>query len=286
MNSSFTLPGGTVLYLEEASRGLRLYPALDGARLELTVKVWASQAVPQLSMQMSANLQASRRPHHDARRIGPVRPTGLVTVNPSPTQVVFTGHVSAQGLREIEEMRHSNALWLTLTDLRLTGAVSEPAGLAEFTGTDMPIEVLSEEWTTQLEKVTATSYVEILVPVTDDPEMATAAGRLRTARQYIRDGIYNAVASELRQALDAVRGAYDTKNVADTTRPKKARERSVPERWALTVEDTYSLLSAFIHDDEEAIAGAVLDRALAVNLLGDVAGKVHRLAADRGPNQI
>jgi hypothetical protein len=47
------------------------------------------------------------------------------------------------------------------------------------------------------------------------------------------------------------------------------------------VEDSYSLLSAFIHDDEDAIAGATLDRALAVNLLADVAGKVHRLAADR-----
>jgi hypothetical protein len=93
--------------------------------------------------------------------------------------------------------------------------------------------------------------------------------------------VFSAVPAELRQALDPVRAAYDTKDVVQKARDKKARDRSVLERWVLTVEDTYSLLSAFIHDDEEAIEGASLDRALAVNLLGDVAGKVHRLAADR-----
>jgi hypothetical protein len=89
--------------------------------------------------------------------------------------------------------------------------------------------VLSQEWTTRLEKVTATSSVDILIPVSDEVEVATAAGRLRTARQYIRDGSFKAVASELRQALD---------------------------------------------------------RAMAVNLLADVSGKVHRLAADRRAEQI
>lgn len=87
--------------------------------------------------------------------------------------------------------------------------------------------------TTQLEKVTATSYVDILVPVSDEVEVATAAGRLRTARQYIRDGSFKAVASELRQALDPVRVAYDTSTVAKEAKDKKPRERSVLERWGL-----------------------------------------------------
>ncbi|MBC6463480.1 hypothetical protein [Actinomadura sp. HBU206391] len=212
--------------------------------------------------------------------------TNLIAANPTPTQVVFVGHLSAHALREVEETRQGGSLWLALGELRATGLADEPVRLADFSGTDMPIEVLSQEWTTQLEKVTAASHVEILVPVTDDTGLATASGRLRAARRYIRDGVFNAAAPELRQALEPVRLAYDTVTVAKAARAKSARERSALERWALTVEDTYSLLIAFIHDDEEAISGAILDRALAVNLLGDVAGKVHRLAADRHAERV
>ncbi|WP_149264394.1 hypothetical protein [Actinomadura sp. K4S16] len=283
--SSFDLPGA-ILWLDEAPRGLRLYPAYDGAKVELTVRAWASQTNSSDSVRLAATLTAGPRPHQGQQPLGRVLATNRITVSSSPTALVFTGYVSGQALREVEEMRQGGPLWLELNDMRADGMTGGRVALLEFSGSNLPIEVLAEEWASQLERVTASAYVEILVPVTEDATLATAAGRLRTARSYIRDGVCSAVAPELRQALDPVREAYETQTAAATARTKKPRERSTLERWALMVEDTYALLSAFIHDDEEAIAGASLDRAMAVDLLGDVAGKVHRLAADRRAEKI
>ncbi|MGW7529098.1 hypothetical protein [Streptomyces sp. NPDC054783] len=222
-----------------------------------------------------------KNPSQDLRELALVSVQQAVGVTVSPSQTVFVGHVSSQALLETEELRAGGALWLVLRDLRGMSVGGDPVGFELSSGGDLQVEVFSEQWSTQMEKVSAASYIDVMVPVTDDPELQKVAGRLRTARSYIRDGIVNAVAAELRQALDAVRVAHDTKKLAPAIRDKKSRDRSVSERWMLEVEDTYSHLSAFIHDNEEAIAGAALDRAQAVELLANVAGKVHRLAADR-----
>jgi hypothetical protein len=286
--TTLSLPDGNVLWLEEAPKGLQLTPVLGGARLDLSVRIWASQAATRTDHLLAATLLVGDSPNTGLRELTRLSVDQVVTTLTRPSQIIFTGRVSAQALREAEEIRGGGPLWLVLRDLRATsvGGDPAPAGFAQATGTDLIIEVYAEEWSTQLEKVTPSSYVDVMVPVTDDAELATAAGRLRTARGYIRRGVFGAVAVELRQALDPVRDHYDTESLARGARAKKARERGVEERWALTVEDAYSLLSAFIHDDEEAIAGAVLDRAMAVNLLADVAGKVHRLAVDRRAQSI
>ncbi|EST17912.1 hypothetical protein [Streptomyces roseochromogenus] len=281
MTGSLNLPNGNTLWLEEAPKGLRLQPVLGGARLELSLRTWANQATPQTSLLLSATLLVGQNPSHDLQELALVSVQQAVNVTVSPNQTVFVGHVSGQALLETEELRAGGALWLVLRRLRGISVGGDPVGFEFSSGGDLAVEVFSEQWSTQMEKVSSASYIDVMVPITDDPELQKAAGRLRTARSYIRDGIFNAVAAELRQALDAVRVAYDTRKQAPTIRDKKSRDRSVLERWMLEVEDIYSHLSAFIHDDEEAIAGAALDRAQAVELLANVAGKVHRLAADR-----
>ncbi|MHA6761443.1 hypothetical protein [Streptacidiphilus sp. PAMC 29251] len=259
-----------------------MQPVLGGARIELTARNWTNQNTEQLHLQLSATLLVGKSPNVNLEELALVSVQRSVATNVSPGQATFVGHVSGQALQAVEELRAGGSLWLVLRGIRGTTVTGDPAGPVECTSaSDLQVEILSQEWSIQLEKATQASYIDILVPITDDPELAKATGRLRTARAYIRDGVFNAVAGELRQALDAVRVAYDTKKLIPAVRDKKARDRSVPERWMLEVEDTYSHLSAFIHDDEEAIAGAVLNRPQAVELLANVAGKVHRLAADR-----
>jgi hypothetical protein len=259
-----------------------LQPSLGGARIELSVRGRANRAQPATNLMLSATLLIGRTTH-DLRELAPVTVQWIVRTAVQPTNITFVGHVSTQALLELEELRQGGELWLAVRDVRATSIDGEPLGLAQ--GTDsgsLMIHVLSEEWSIQLEKVLNASYVDILIAVTDDPELQKATDRIKKARTYIRRGTFDPVAAELRQALDAVRVAYNTGALLKAARAKdKPRERNVQERWAVEVEDLYSLLSVFIHDDEEAIADAKLDRPLAMEFLGNVAGKLHRLAAER-----
>lgn len=101
-------------------------------------------------------------------------------------------------MREVEEARAGGELWLVLADLKATGLQGTPAKFFESIGTNLAIKVLAGQWAAELEKVTDASYVEILIPVTGDPEMSIAARRVRKARALIRGGEFNAAATELR----------------------------------------------------------------------------------------
>lgn len=152
MNTSFNL-GGTILWMEEAAHGLELKPEYDGARVELTVKAYANQAVPQMTLQVSGTLQAGHAMHHERHVLTSVTASNLVTVNPTPTGLAFGGHVSAQALREVEEMRGGGPVWLVLSNLRAIGLTGERTGLTEFTGGELAVQVLSQEWSTEMEKI-------------------------------------------------------------------------------------------------------------------------------------
>ncbi|MGH3261676.1 MAG: hypothetical protein ACRDNS_06755, partial [Trebonia sp.] len=204
----------------------------------------------------------------------------LVTPNQATSTQAFSGFVSDKALAELEEARQGGALRL---ELRAQAQMvhGDPPRLASSAGVDsVTVTIPAGSWAEQLEKVTATSFLEILVPITDDKQVASATGHLRTARAYLAEGKVKAMPTELREALDAVREAYGTKNALKTAASKAARARSVYERWVMTVETAYSELSAFIHEDDAAVAGAEIDRPLAVALLAQVAGMVARLAAE------
>lgn len=197
--------------------------------------------------------------------------------------MTLVGHVSTQALREVEEARSGGDLWLVLAGLKLvTITGTSPVKLAEsVAGPNVAVRVRAGQWAEEFEKVTDSSYVELLVPVTDDPELAIAAGRLSTARALIRRGDLDTVAAPLRQVLDPVRAFYKTRDVYQVAEPKKAKERNLNERFAMVVQNLYSWLSSFEHDDEDAIKGLVMDPAEANMALAEVAGLLHRLARDR-----
>jgi hypothetical protein len=158
---------------------------------------------------------------------------------------------------------------------------SAPAKFFEAAGGNLAVEVLAGQWAAELEKVTAASYVEILIPVTGDPELSVAAGRVRKARALIRAGEFNAAALALRQALEPARKFYRTLDSYNGALQKTPKERTENERFAMYVQSLFSWLTSYIHDDEESIKGCEMDRPAANQALGAVAGMLHRLARDR-----
>ena len=109
----------------------------------------------------------------------------LIQPNLTSTPLVLIGNVSAAALRAVEEYRQSGPLSPVL-DLRAQAVYGDPAALTTSFGHGLSIGQPTEEWVTQLENVTAASYVDVSIPVTNDPELVTAAGRVREARAHIR----------------------------------------------------------------------------------------------------
>lgn len=286
--TALNLPDGKALQLEQAPECLVLEPAFDGARVLLELKSWTQNAQQdQVSCQVSATLLAGRSHNpNEMRALAELLSDGLVYTHASPARLTLSGHASARALREVEEKREGSDLWLVLANLKVTTLSGTPARLFEGMGTNLAVKVLAGQWAAELEKVTDASYVEILVPVTDDPELSIAAGRVRKARALIRKGEFNSAAVELRQALDPVRAFYKTLDAHSMAVPKDPKKRTEDERFAMYVQGLFNWLTSFVHDDEESIKGCEMGRAEANQAIGAVAGLLHRLARDHATASI
>jgi hypothetical protein len=286
--TSLSLPDSKSLWVEQAAECLTLEPSFDGARIKVMLKTWTQNADKnQFPTQVTATVKAgaSTDPRH-ARHLAELRADDLVYAMASPSQVTLTGHVSAQALREVEEERQGGALWLMFELKSTTVSTGTPTQLFLGTGTGLAVKVLAGQWAEELEKVTATSFVEILIPVTDDPEFSLAAARLRKARDLIRNGEFTASATELRRALEPVRRFYKTLDVHSMAAPKPAKERSKEERFAVYVQSVFHWITSFVHDEDDSIKGCEMDRAEANQALAAVAGLLHRMARDQADRTI
>lgn len=274
------MPDGSFLNATEVAHPLRLYRAYGGATLKLQVGISSNQA-SNTQVSLAGVLHAGRSTQNELPELCRVACEWLITPNPATNTYTFTGFVTEKALSELEEYRQGGTLKLELRQLQAQLVHGEPPRLtaASNTGT-LTVTIPTGEWADELEKVTATSYLEILVPVTDDKQVASANAHLRTARSYLMEGKVKATPTEIRLALDTVRIAYGTKKALQAALSKKPTDRSVYDRWVVLVEGAYSTLSAFIHEDDEAVAGAEIDRPLAIALVAQVAGMVARLAAE------
>lgn len=211
--TSLSLPSGSnALWLEQAPRCLRLDPAFDGARITVELKAWTQSVPPdQVPVWVTATLLAGRTSSpREMRTLTRLHPKRLVYTQASPAQLTLSGEASGQALREVEEEREGGDLWLVLADITGMALHGTPVKFFQALGSNLAVEVLAGQWAAELEKVSDASYAEILIPVTSDPELSVASGRVRKARTLIRAGEFNAVAGELRQALDPVREFYQT----------------------------------------------------------------------------
>lgn len=288
MSTSMTLLNDLILRVEETPQGVALVSVLGGARLELKVQVFTNKEPHSAlgGVRLSGTVHVGNTMISRRHELCAVNTDYMFNPQVSPQTVTLQGYVSTEALRELEEVRLGGPLAMALEGPTAVWVEGNPPGasMMQARGTALAFQLYGEQWASQLENVTGASYVEVMVPITGDPELQTAAGRIRTARRYIGEGNLDAVAGELRQALEPVREAYDVLNLNKTGLAKTGadkKNRTKGERWALAVQSLYDYLSAFIHDDSEAIKGCTMDRAEANDALADVAGKLHRLATDR-----
>jgi len=165
------------------------------------------------------------------------------------TEYRFTGFISVEQLRAVEELRSgAESIWVTL-QVGATCVDGDPATLVGGTG-ELTFALSAGEWPQELDRVDAATYVEILIPVTSNPEHANAARRLRNARTLIQNDCAEEALAEARKALEFVRKAEGTLKIAQQAKDKTPRDRDLRERWAYLVEDIFSLLSGAAHDDQ------------------------------------
>ncbi|HEV2343435.1 MAG TPA: hypothetical protein VGS97_05025 [Actinocrinis sp.] len=286
----FRLPGDAYVYAMEDKLTVALTPDFDGARITVNVSVWTTYTsgdTEQRMIDFTARLTATKDRNAqlwDLPTLTTLQSAGLYATNTSPTTVKLVGHISSAALRELEELRDGGDFHLGLTHLKGMLLDKQPAlRLHQAEASAMTIRVRGGgEWAEQVQEVTNASYIDLMIPIIDDPELATAAARLNQARDLIRAGHFN-VAVQLRQVLDPVREYYDTLNAYKeaTAAGVKPKDRTEVQRFAMVVQSTYAWLSSYIHDDEEVIKGLDMDRAEAVQALGNVAGLLYRMGRDK-----
>lgn len=267
------------LVFEPTRRTLRLWPAVGGAQIELSIRVRRMTERKDASpYQISAAMMVGRNSHQGRQLLTLLTARHLVNPVQVATEFRLTGFISVEQLRVVEELRSGNgSIWIILEVSATCVDGSDPATLVSGSG-ELAFDLLSSEWLQELERVDAGTYIEILVPLTNNAEYANAVSRLRNARTLIQNDRAEEALAEARKALEIVRDGEDTQNIAQQARDKKPRDRDLRERWALLVEDIFSLLSGAAHDDQDTTEHFKWTRADAVALVGGTAGLLGRLA--------
>lgn len=266
------------LVFEPARQALRLWPAVGGAQIELSLSIRRTTERKDASpCQISAAMLVGKSPSRDRQLLTPLVAGHLVNPAQVATEFRFTGFISVEQLRAVEELRSgAESIWVTL-QIGATCVDGDPATLVGGTG-ELTFALSAGEWLQELDRVDAATYVEILIPVTSNPEHANAARRLRNARTLIQNDCAEEALAEARKALEFVRKAEGTLNIAQQAKDKTPRDRDLRERWAYLVEDIFSLLSGAAHDDQGTTEHFKWTRADAVALVGSTAGLLGRLA--------
>ncbi len=266
------------LVFEPARQALRLWPAIGGAQIELTLTIRrTAERKDSPPYQVSATLLVEQSPSRARHLLAPLGTGHLVNPVHVATEFRLAGFVSVEQLRVVEELRSGADSISVVLQVSVACVDGEPTTLVGGSG-EFSFMLSAGEWLQELERVDATTYVEILVPLTSNTEFANAVRRLRNARTLIRDDRVEEALAEARKALEFVRKAEGTLQIAQQAKGKSPHDRDLRERWASLVEDTFSLLSGAAHDDQGTTEHFQWTRADAVALVGSTAGLLGRLA--------
>ena len=251
--------------------------AVAGARIDLRLQVGTvvepKAAIP---YRVGGELYASRISNQDRRLV--CRLEGNYSITPTVRQTEFTlsGYVSDEQLRGIEAIRGGATHLCFGLELDADG-VDGPLPGSRFHHGGLTFPITAGEWCSELERVDAGAYVEILVPLPGPDLYVEAVLCLREARQLLRDGKLDSALVAARKALDPVVADARTADLALNARKKSARDRDLPERFAVLVDDLHSVLSGAAHVDE-VTEDFRYTRAEATGLVAAAAGLLHRLA--------
>jgi hypothetical protein len=163
------------------SNVLRLIRAAAEARIELQFAV--SSVVPNatvsvLPYQVHADLFVSRLSSQHERMVCRLSGAHLVSPTPNGAQLTLAGYIGADQLREIEEIRVGGDFTLRL----VVFASTVVDGVPRMHRGDEHLPIESGEWTSEIERVDAATFIEVLVPMPAAEAYATAARRVREAR--------------------------------------------------------------------------------------------------------
>jgi hypothetical protein len=275
---SIDLGDGRRLELEPARHVVRMVPAVAGAQLELTVRAVAAGPSNPEPVLLAATVYASDSLQQGRRMLCRVRARYHVAPTARGAEVQLIGQIGDEQLRTVEEMRAGGQLWLCLA-VEASGVLADPPRPVVWLG-ELNIPVSSGEWAEQVERVDAGALVEVLVPLPHGADLAGAVERLREARRLLRDNEIDAALGAARKALEPVLEAARDGGVSKGAAAKPARERDLPERFAVMVEATHSVLCGAAHDDD-VTAVFRYTRSEAQALIATAAGLVKRLAEAR-----
>lgn len=241
-----------------------------GLRFELTAAGDYPKGVPH---QLTAEVWVRDSPgtagwlgHAQADRPEPGRNFG--------TTITMVVPISEDQLRRLEKGRAARELQLALDfkAVALSGDLEWPVAEGQAT-----ITIPHSEWGKALAQIDRGAYVDVLVPISLVEGRATAAKRLREAKQAITNGQYEHAVTLSRAALDAVRDACQTKAVFNRASNKKADERDQTERWAVLIQAAFQLFSGAPHDDAGTTEHFTWTQADATAAVAVAAGLLARL---------
>jgi len=240
------------LAIEERAHGLALYKAAAGARIELQFTVKTVHTNPTVSLgpfHITADLYASRIRNSDERMVGQLTSTHLVTPSANGGALTMHGLIGGEELRAIEAIRDAQSLVLRLKLALFTTA----AGRLDRYDCDEYLDVHHGVWNTEIEKVDAASFVEVLVPISPIKALADANRLVRAGRELIREGddakhIDGALLSA-RKALEPVRKKLRTIAVAKSAAGIESRQHTQEQREAVLIEALFAYVSGAMHND-------------------------------------
>jgi hypothetical protein len=268
------------IQIEPARDTIRMWPGVGGARLELQMTAMRRDERKDAPVcQLAAAMTVGRMVHTDQRFVCDVKALHPISPATFPTPVVLKGFITDHQLRVIEAIRRGGSLAIGL-DITASCVDGEPGRLLSGSANES-FNLQSGEWSSALERADAGSYVELLVPLPANQEHATAVRRLRKARELMRDDQVEQALGETRKAVESVRAACQTRKLAAIAEKKDLRQRTKDERWALYVEDIFSLLSGAVHDDADVTEHFTWTRAEADTLIVSTAGMLAQLAETR-----
>ncbi|OWV04709.1 hypothetical protein B5D80_19650 [Micromonospora wenchangensis] len=275
------------LYIEPDRTLLSLYPAVAGAHLSMRCQVSRQADAPDASpFQVSGLLYVCRRPGQELRLLGPLH--GSHPISPAVRSGAFemAGFVSDEQLRVIEELRRGDELWfhiaITVASVEgLTPKLMMRHGSGSF-------HVGAGEWSTQVQRVDAGAFIEVLVPMVAGADYSLAWQDLREARTLLHNNEIKPALIAARRALELVRKSEKTlatvkavrrREAADPT-PRVEEKRTVAERFAFIAEALFAAQSGAAHRGE---LGRQFEysRAEATALIAGTAGMLARLAEQR-----
>jgi hypothetical protein len=292
----FEFAQGDAVTVDEAPHPLRLWPAVGGALIQISVNVSGTETASTRGYQVAAEMWVSRNSSNlDSRLLCRLNYDSPLSIGREARPVMLKGLVTDAQLRAAEELRAgAGHLWvslrISLTRIEASSAlaVQSPALLVQTTArlaektSSLDFSLSSGDWCIEFERARAGAYVEILVPVTANGDRARDAQSLATARDLVQNGQYASAVIEARKVVEAARREYDTKKVASVARPINHLQRTKDQRWAVAIEDFISLMGGAAHSDPGGSAEFEWDRDEAIALLGVAASLLKRVNGQAG----